>query len=297
MNLVPIPAFPCLARIVSRAERYRAVRMRVTTSDGVGLEVVEAGDGPVLLLVHGFTGAKENFTEHLHALARGHRVVAFDHRGHMDSDAPEGADDYSLERLATDVIEVADAVGAETFRLLGHSLGGMVAQYVVLDHPERVDALVLMDTCPGPIPGVDRELAEMAAAIALEQGMPALRERMNGESATGTPAQHRLLRERPEYREFLDRKMDAQSPVSYAVLLRAMLDRPDLSERLRDVACPTLVMVGEEDEMFLPGSVRLARSIPGARLARIPDAGHDPQFENPVSWRHTLEGFLAEIGR
>ena len=79
---------------------------------------------------------------------------SFDHRGHGESDKPDDPLAYSLDRLVADTLAVADAVGLSRFRLLGHSMGGMVARRIVLGHPDRVDALVLMDTAPGPIPGL-----------------------------------------------------------------------------------------------------------------------------------------------
>ena len=102
--------------------------MRITTDDGVGLAVEVAGSGPGLLLVHGFGGAKEDFADHVQVLARDHTVVIFDHRGHGASDKPGSPAAYSLDRLATDTLQVADASGLDSFRLLGHSMGGMVAR-------------------------------------------------------------------------------------------------------------------------------------------------------------------------
>ena len=82
--------------------------MRVTTDDGVGLEVRVEGEGPGLVLVHGFGGAKEDFADHVPALARRARVVTFDHRGHGESDGPDDVGAYSLDRLAADVLTVAE---------------------------------------------------------------------------------------------------------------------------------------------------------------------------------------------
>src|SRR5262249_59206577 len=95
------------------------------------------------------------------------RVIRVDLRGHGDSDAPSDPSSYSLDRLARDIEAVAEAVGAERFRLLGHSMGGMVARRVVLDHPERVEALVMMSTAAGPPTGPDPDLAEFGAPLAL----------------------------------------------------------------------------------------------------------------------------------
>lgn len=271
--------------------------VQVVTDDGVVLEVVERGEGPVLLLLHGFGGAKEDFADHLDSLARTHRVVAYDHRGHGASGKPEGPGAYSLARLARDVLAVADALGARRFRLVGHSMGGMVAQEVVLREPERVEALVLMETWPGAPPVASPEEGRRAAEIALGAGMAELHRLMGERDVLATPAHERVLRERPGYRAFNDRKFLAQSPHMYAALLTEMLERADCSDALATVACPTLVVVGEQDEAAVPGCTRLATAIPGARLVTLEEAGHSPQFEAPERWRAAVTGFLEGLDR
>jgi 3-oxoadipate enol-lactonase len=266
--------------------------MRVVTEDGVGLEVVERGSGPTLVLVHGFGGAKEDFFDQIDALAARHHVVAFDHRGHGESDAPTDPAAYTIDRLAADTLAVADAVGAARFRVLGHSLGGMVVRRLVLTHPDRVEALILMDTSPGPVPGIDNELLEMAAVIALGEGMDELKRIMDAFQPLGTPAYEQLMAERPGYKEFNDRKWACLSAVMWATLGRAIRDQPDELAALAGVRCPTLVLVGEQDLPFLGVSREMAETIPNATLVVIPDAGHSPQFENPTVWLDALRGFL-----
>lgn len=267
----------------------------VSTGDGVDIQVLEAGAGPALIVLHGFSGAKEDFTEHVDRLSRAHRMVLFDHRGHGESGKPTDTGAYSLARLAADTLEIADGLGIERFRLLGSSMGGMVAQHVVLEVPERVEALVLVNTWPGPFPGATPADARRAGRLALDAGVEVLWRAQSDGDPTSTPAHERLLRERPGHQEFGDRKFLAQSPHMYAALVEELVTRPDLGDDLRSVRCPTLVVVGEEDAAALPGCLALAEAIPGARLARIPDAGHSPQFENPASWAHTVCAFLEGL--
>jgi len=271
--------------------------MRVTMDDGVALEVTDTGSGPALLLVHGFGGAKEDFADHVDALAARHRVVTFDHRGHGESDDPPDVSAYSLDRMATDVLGVVDTLGIDSFRLLGHSMGGMVARRVVLAHPERVDALVLMDTSPGPVPGIDPQLAELAAQIALDDGKDVLRPMLDAAGTLETPAYLRLLEERPGYREFEDYKWSALSGVMWAAMAREIVHQPNQLALLAEVRCPTLVIVGAEDESFVEPSRQMATTIPGAELVVVPDAGHSPQFENPRAWFDAVAGFLASVER
>lgn len=270
--------------------------MRVAVDDGVELEVRVAGSGPGLLLLHGFGGAKEDFADHLDVLARDHRVVTFDHRGHGASDQPDDPAAYSLDRLAADALQVADALElGERFRLLGHSMGGMVARRLVLADGARVEALVLMNTSPGPVPGIDPELVELGAQVALEEGMARLKELQDELDPLETPAYRRLLAERPGYVEFQARKWESLSPVMWATLAREIANQPEQLPLLATLALPTLVVVGEEDEAFLARSEAMAATIPDARLVVIPNAGHSPQFETPSAWLAAVDGFLREL--
>jgi 3-oxoadipate enol-lactonase len=269
--------------------------VRVTVDDGTGLEVREMGHGPAVLLVHGFGGAKEDFSDHLETLGAHFRVVTFDHRGHGESDGPSDAAAYSIDRLATDVVGVADALGIDRFLLLGHSMGGMVAQRVVRAHAPRVEALVLMDTAPGPVPGLDPDVVELGAAICREEGKAVLKPLMDEAATLETPSNVRLLRERPGYREFCDAKWEALSPVMWATLVVAMVHREDQLASLAGVTCPTLVIVGAEDRPFLDASRSMAAIIPGAELVVVPDAGHSPQFENASAWFAAVDGFLRRV--
>jgi pimeloyl-ACP methyl ester carboxylesterase len=269
----------------------------VTTDDGVALatSVTQyANDAPTLLLVHGFGGAKEDFADHVEALARRQRVVTFDLRGHGQSGAPDEPSAYSFDRLGADVLAVADSLELDSFRLLGHSMGGMVARRVVLARPERIDALMLMDTSPGPPPGIDADLVRFGADVAMQNGMTVLRKILDEMDPLGSAAHQRVVAERPGFREYGDYKWSALSPVMWSTLAVELTVQPDQLAELGGVVCPTLVLVGEEDQTFLEPSFLLADAVPDARLVVIPDAGHSPQFENPPVWFAALDGFLAE---
>jgi pimeloyl-ACP methyl ester carboxylesterase len=198
-------------------------------------------------------------------------------------------------RLALDTLAVADALGLERFRLLGHSMGGMVARRVVLSRPERIEALVLMDTSPGPPSGIDPVLSDGAAELALTQGMAVLRAVLDEVDPFGTEADRRVRAERPGYEEMNRRKWDAVPAVAYAALLREIVHQPAQLEAMRTITCPTLVIVGEQDEPFLDDSRAMAEATPGAELVVITDAGHAPQFENPTAWYGVLDAFLQAL--
>lgn len=278
-------------------------------SEPITLALAEAGEGGrPLLVVHGFTGAKEDFVEHLPALAdAGWHAVAPDLRGHGTSHAPADESAYDLTLLAGDLLALADHLDWFRFALLGHSMGGMVAQVATLAAPERVEALVLMDTSAGPV-GVDRDLADLSVEVVRSGGMALLSEviaSLPEGSPLDTTASRNARRTRPSplggddpeasWAAFGEAKMQAASPAMYAAMVPVMLDQADRRPALAGLSIPALVMVGEHDELFLDDCRALADAIPGARLDVVPGAGHNPQHEAPEAWLGTLVAFLAGV--
>ena len=268
--------------------------------NGVRLAALEAGrGGRPLLLVHGFTGAKEDFADVLDDLAaRGWHVVAPDLRGHGESDKPAGPGAYGLSVFAADVIAVADELGWNRFTLLGHSMGGMVVQLVAIDHAERLNGLILMDTSHAAPDGLPPDIVELGKAVVAEGGMEAListSATLDEPGPLDTPAFQRLVETKPGYREFCDAKSLACSAEMWLSVVDELIDQDDRLTGLAALRLPTLVIVGDQDKPFLGHADRMAAAIPGARLAVIPDAGHSPQFEAPEAWWAALTSFLDDL--
>ena len=265
----------------------------------VELAVLEAGvGGRPLLLVHGFHAAKEDFADWLEPLAeRGWHAVSPDLRGHGSSDQPAEEAAYSFEIFAADLLALVDALGWTDTVVLGHSMGGMVVQHAVLKSPERWGALILMDTTDGPLEGLDPELVQLGATIARESGLAELKRITDELDAhpLDTPAWLKLVAEKPEHKDYSDRKLLSASPLMYAAMAPVFGDpaaNPDRLPQLATLRLPTLVVVGEQDQPFLEPSHRMAAAIPGARLAVIQDGGHSPQFESPDAWWAAVSSFL-----
>lgn len=263
----------------------------------IDLAVAEAGrGGRPLLLVHGFTGWKEDFEDHLDAFAaEGWWVVAPDLRGHGASGAPTDEAHYALDAYVDDLVALVDHLGWSRFAVLGHSMGGMIVGELVLAHPERVAQLVLMDTNHGPVEGLDADVVALAVDVLRTQGLEALLELAEQlPKPPPAPSEQRLRDTRPGHVEWSDRKVRCCSPAMYAAMAQILPTRVDrLDDLAASVAVPTLVVVGAEDASFLPSSQRLAEAIGGAELVVVPDAAHSPQLEHPEAWFAAVAGFLA----
>jgi 3-oxoadipate enol-lactonase len=260
-------------------------------------EALEAGSGGrPLLILHGFCGSKESYEDVVGPLARsGWHVVALDQRGHGNSGHPEGAEAYKMEEFVDDVSAITDVLGWNRFVLLGHSMGGMIAQHYALANSDRLDGLVLMDTFYKAI-DVDPQWAALGRQIVETGGLAALVDAIRdfGDPLM-TPAHKRLLDERPRYQEELDAQVLACSVDMWLAMTVQLFGAPDVLESLGSLRVPTLVMVGEQDEPSLEGSKRMAEVIPEATLAVIPNAGHSPELETPEAWLAETIRFLNKL--
>lgn len=253
----------------------------VPVGDGGVLHVVERGSGPPLVLVHGITLGAATWIPELERLADRHRVIAIDQRGHGRSTA--GSDGYPLERLADDLLEVLRALDLRRAVLVGHSMGGMVAQLLAVREPlelrRHVDALVLVATSPGPLApsSAGRILATLLA-------------RRFDRSETLFPSEELgtvLTRvsfgaePRPEDVDLACSMISRMSPVTLSALIGPLLAF-DLHHRLASIELPTWVVVGTRDALTPPRMARaLVRSIKGAELVVLAGCGHMVMLERP----------------
>ena len=255
------------------------------------LHVEAEGDGPVVVLGHGFGGSARNFLPQARALRDRCRIVRFDARGHARSGAPAEAAAYTPEAFVADVSRVLDGVGAARAVVGGLSMGAGIALRFALAHPERVRALVLAAFPPGPRTAGTFAAVAHAFADAIERdGLDAAGARFVwGPSSGLDPGAARLVR-----RGFLE-----HPPHGLAHTLRGVIAAQpsveELAPRLAALAQPALVVVGAEDRVSLAPSRALAAALPGARLAIVEGAGHVVNLARPAEFNVTLEEFLASL--
>ncbi len=269
--------------------------------NGLDVAYAEAGSGTrPLVLLHGFTGSKLDFQPRLAELASMGRVLIPDLRGHGDSTKTGDAKGYSLEQCASDLLGFLAKLDIKDCDLLGHSMGGMIALRAVLADPDRIASLILMDTAARAPDGIRREALEVGGQVARAVGMTRLSEILRERAAddtTRTEADRRLQAEMGDaywdaWRYPNYRSMD---PIAFGAFGAAMFDQMPLLDRLEEIVCPTLVLVGEGDAAFLASSEELLRGIPDARVAMIANAGHQPQLENPDAWLDAIRTHLALV--
>lgn len=248
-------------------------------------EGADAPDGPLpLLLLHGWTGSKEDFGAVVRALADGRRVLVPDLPGHGAS--PVVADgDYSLGAHVVALTDLLDASGVDAFHLLGHSHGGLVAQRLAHALAHRVASLTLVGSGLGALGEASQAMVVRVATAARDRGMDAAwAEAVSGAVSSAADPRAAFTRDR-----FL-----AMAPAVVIGVARNLLTTAPLGAFLRGVDFPVLICHGEGDRTWLPHEQRLlARSIRGAIYRVVPNALHSPAVENPTGTLALLEPFLA----
>lgn len=258
--------------------------------NGIEINYREIGEGFPLLLIHGFTGNLRNWALQVPVLARSFHMVSFDQRGHGHSEKPTRPEDYSLELMAEDAHGLLQHLTIDRCYLIGHSMGGMVAQHLVLSHPETVRALVLVDTAAEVTSAMHTQDRARLVEIARDQGMEAafeeqLRISPMAEQIVGQPRLLGLWRE-----QFLLTSREA-----YIYCARAVAKRRSLLDKLHAIEVPTLIICGENDDAFVEASRRIHERIPASELVIIRGAGHTPQIERAPEFNRVLSEFLARV--
>ena len=281
-----------------------AVEHRFVRANGVRFHVVEAGRGPLVLLLHGFPEFWYSWRKQIPALAQQFRVVAPDLRGYNLSDKP--ADGYDYATLARDVAELVAALGEERAHVVGHDWGGVLGWGAAAFHPERVARLAILNA---PHPGAFlRELRRNPRQvlkswyIGLFQ-VPGLAERLLGGGHAARLG--RMLRDfsvEPDLfsnAELAAYRRAATRPGALPAMLAYYRQVPrslaqEVSASHRQIAAPTLLVWGMRDVALVPALTEgLERWAPDLRVERIPDAGHWVQHERPATVNRLLLEFLG----
>lgn len=252
------------------------------------------GEGPALLLLHGFTGTGATWLPFRSAWA-GFRCIAPDLLGHGDSGCPSNPGRYTMDQAAGDVLGLLDALAVPRAAVLGYSMGGRVAFHLALAAPGRLWALVAESASPGiedPAEREARRLSDETLARAIQEGgVTAFVERWQSQPLFAS--QQRL----PDaVRAALQHQRMSHSPGGLANVLRGMGAgaHGPLWGRLRDIPVPVLLLAGEHDEKYRGIAQRAAALLPCARAEVVPGAGHAVHLERPAAFARAVRSFLEE---
>jgi pimeloyl-ACP methyl ester carboxylesterase len=248
--------------------------------DGVEIYYEIHGSGPTLLLTHGYCSTSAMWQGQIEALSRHHQLVLWDMRGHGHSDYPDDATAYSEALTVADMAALLDAIGARTAIVGGLSLGGYMSLAFHRAHPDRVRALLIIDTGPGFRKDDAREAWNKRAH---ESGDRFERE---GLAVLKSASRERSM-------------VSHRDAMGLARAARGMLTQRDarVIESLSGIKVPSLVVVGADDTPFLAAADYMAAKIPGAVKVVIPAAGHAVNIDQPQAFVEAVLPFLDQIPR
>jgi pimeloyl-ACP methyl ester carboxylesterase len=254
--------------------------MPMLDRDGVKIHYEVHGSGPTLLLTHGYSSTSTMWNGQIDALSKHHKLVLWDMRGHGQSDYPEDPAAYSEALTISDMAALLDEVGATSAIVGGLSLGGYMSLAFYRSHPERVRALLIIDTGPG--------FKKDDARNAWNKRAHDTGDRFERE---GLAVLQSLSRERSS--------VSHRDASGLARAARGMLTQRDASvmESLPTIKVPALVIVGADDTPFLAASDYMAAKIPGAKKVIIPAAGHAVNIDQPQAFVEAVLPFLDGLPR
>lgn len=250
--------------------------------DDVDLAYTEAGVGDPVVLIHGQGGNGAAWSAQTEELARRHRVLALDLRGHGASTVTPGP--VSMERLARDVASFCERVVPEPCHVIGHSLGAMVALQLAVDAPARVRSLAVVN---GAAWGDGSRLRTAIVGAVIRAGgmrtFAALNARLHFPGRANAANRRRLIE-----------VMGACSPEGYRAA-QAAVDAFDVRQRLEAISCPVLVVHSELDVIALAEKQRIVTSVRQGRLVVLPGSRHIPLWDAPDALNEALVSFLAAV--
>ncbi|MEX2224694.1 MAG: 3-oxoadipate enol-lactonase [Candidatus Rokuibacteriota bacterium] len=257
------------------------------SANGIDINYEIEGDGPVVTFSHSLACNLSMWDEQARALRGRYRVLRYDTRGHGQTSAPAGA--YTLDQLSEDLKGLLDGLGISATHFVGLSMGGMIGQVFALKHPAMVQSLALCDTTsryPAGAAAIWEERIKTVGAKGMEPMVAPTLERW-------FTAPFRACRK--DLMERVGSMIGATPAAGYIGCCHA-LPKISVTEKLREVRCPALVIVGEED----PGTpVEMAREIhgalPDAELAILARASHLSNLEQPEEFTRVLGGFLDKL--
>jgi pimeloyl-ACP methyl ester carboxylesterase len=243
------------------------------------------GKGEPLLLIHGLGSSTQDWELQIPYLAAHYQVIVFDLRGHGKTDKPNHP--YTVSEFANDTLALIKALSLEKVHVVGHSLGGMIAFQLALDHPEYVKTLTIINSAPAVIfPGIKAQVLFYLRGVSVRLfGMKHLSHNLS-----------KMLFPKPEQENlrllFVQRWLE-NDPQAYINSLHAFKNW-SVMHKLSEIKCPTLIITADND--YTPVSFKefYARLIPGSKVVIIQDSRHISTIDQSEAVNKALAAFLTE---
>ena len=263
------------------------------------MNVVELGSGPPVIFIHGLSGCWQNWLENIPFFARDHRVVAVDLPGFGHSEMP--AEELSISGYADTIDVLMDELGIDTARIVGNSMGGFIGAELAIQHPARVERLVLVAAAGLSIESIRTERT---------QGMRHRAENVAFFTLGHLASRSHQVASRPRLRSALllvvaahpaklpaalaQQQVQGSGKPGFSDALEAMCRYP-LRDRLEKIGCPTLIVWGDKDRLVpLKDASVFEQLIPNSRKIIYDDTGHVVMMERPARFNEDVLAFLQE---
>ena len=265
-------------------------------ANGINLYYEEAGSGNPVVFVHEFAGDWRSWEPQVRFFSSRYRAVTFSARGYLPSDVPDSPQAYSQELQIEDLRGLLDALQIDRAHLCGLSMGSYTTLLFGMRYPERARSLTIAGSGYGSGQNrqeFHRQVSQVAGQM-LQEGMKAI-----SSFYTLRPARVQLQNKNPRaWEEFRAQFEEHSSRGSAYTFLGVQGKRPsiiDLGDQLKKMALPALIMLGDEDEAGLEGSIFMKRNIPRAGLEIFPRAGHTLNLEEPEHFNRSLLDFITAV--
>jgi pimeloyl-ACP methyl ester carboxylesterase len=265
--------------------------------DGVRLYYEETGSGIPVIFVHEYAGDHRSWEAQMRHFGQRYRAITYAARGYPPSDVPDDVAKYSQARAADDIGAVLDHLRIDKAHVVGLSMGGFATLHFGFRHAARARSLVVAGCGYGAEPGQREKFraeAETIAAFIATNGIPVFAEKY----AYGPTRVQFENKDKRGFAEFKAQLAEHSAVGARNTQLGVQRERPslyDLTDQMRALTVPTLVLTGDEDWPCLAPGILLKQHIPSAALAVMPNCGHAINLEDPDEFNRLVGGFLGQV--
>ena len=257
----------------------------IKLSNGIELEYLDKGEGEAILLLHGLGSTKADWDFQVDAFSKHYRVIAPDLRGHGNSSKPETREEYGISHCAEDNVLLLKELKIDTCAVVGFSMGGAVAFEMVVNHPQLISKLIIVNTAPdfNDLGDMGEEMIRERTKILKTLGIEPLAKQI---AASMFPGDDQL-----ELRKaFYDRARN--NPVNTYFNSFITLMEWGIGEKIKDIKVPTLVIASDQDYTPVTLKEAYSKKMNNSRVEVVSDSRHGVTMDQPTEFNRIILNFL-----